>query len=118
MAKSRTSGAGLAALVVGVGVAALAGADGPPAVLRESAKVGETTRVLVTLKAEGLYRPGPPPGAAPAATKAEPVKPLALKVETRLDFVERVVEAGPDGRARRAVRRVVQAASAINGEVR
>jgi hypothetical protein len=82
--------------------------------LRESARVGETTRDLVALKAEGLYRPAPPPG----ESKEKPPKPLALRVETRLDFEERVLAVDPEGPARRVVRRVVQAASAINGEVR
>src|SRR5262245_44970335 len=90
------------------------GADAP-VTLRESPQTGETTRVLVTLKAEGLYRPGPPPG---AATKAAPPKPLTLKVETRVEFHERVVKVDPNGRVRRALRKVAQAASAINGEIR
>jgi hypothetical protein len=84
------------------------------AVLSESAEVGETTRVLITLAAEGLYRPSPPPSEA----KAEPLKPLALRVKTRLDYAERVVAVDPEGKARRALRWVVQAASAINGEIR
>ncbi len=83
-------------------------------VLRESAKVGDTTRVLVTLSAEGLYRPSPPP----SETEVEPLKPLAIRVKTRLDFAERVVAINPEGEARRALRKVVQAASAINGEIR
>lgn len=106
--------------VMGVAVAAF-GADDGSIDLREPAKVGATTRVLITLKADGLYRPGPPPAASnsgAAAAKADAAKPLALKVETRLEFVERVVGLGPGERARRAVRKVVQAASAINGDVR
>ena len=71
--------------------------------------------MLVSLKAEGLFRPNVPPG-APAGSK--PPKPLALKVERRIDFVERVLKTGPAGRPRRAVRWVKQAAAAINGEVR
>ncbi|AGA24946.1 hypothetical protein [Singulisphaera acidiphila] len=85
--------------------------------LRDSAQVGDSTKVLVTLKAEGLYRPAPAPGAA----KSEPVKPLKLKVETRLEFLERVLVTDPvgkPGRATRVVRKVSQAASAINGEIR
>ncbi len=82
--------------------------------LRHSAEVGETSRVLITLSAEGLYRPSPPPSEA----KAEPLKPLALRVKTRLDFAERVVAVNPEGEARRTLRKVVQAASAINGEIR
>ena len=82
--------------------------------LRESAEVGQTTRVLVTLSAEGLYRPSPPPSQG----KAESIKPLAIRVKTRLDFAERVLAVNPEGEARRTLRRVVQAASAINGEIR
>jgi len=41
-----------------------------------------------------------------------------LKVETRLDFADRVLAVGPDGAATRSVRRVEKAAAAINGEVR
>jgi hypothetical protein len=104
----------VALVLLGAGVSVL-GAEEKVA-LRPLAKGGETARVRVALKAEGLYRPGPPPGAA--AKKAEPAKPLALRVETRLDFVERVVKVDERGRVERAVRRVVQAASAINGEVR
>jgi hypothetical protein len=82
--------------------------------LRESARVGEATRDLVAMKAEGLYRPSPAPGSG----QEKPPRPLALKVETRLDFEQRVVAVDASGVASRAVRRVVQASSAINGEVR
>jgi hypothetical protein len=93
----------------------LLGAGPEPAVaLREAARVGASTRNLVALKAEGLYRPAPAPG----ESREKAPKPLALKVETRLDFEERVLELDPAGAAGRVVRRVVQAASAINGEVR
>jgi hypothetical protein len=93
----------------------LLGAGPEPAVaLREAARVGASTRNLVALKAEGLYRPAPAPGESPEKAP----KPLALKVETRLDFEERVLALDPAGAADRVVRRVVQAASAINGEVR
>ncbi|WP_422927649.1 hypothetical protein [Singulisphaera sp. PoT] len=101
---------GLLSLVVG---GAVFGADAP-VLLRETGPLEGATRVNITLKAEGTYQPGPPPG----STKAEPTKPLALRVETRLDFGERVVKADPDGRARRSLRRVVQAATAINGQIR
>jgi hypothetical protein len=52
-------------------------------VLRESGKAGDATRSVVELKAEGTFKPASPPGSA------EP-KPLALKVETRVEFEERV----------------------------
>jgi len=99
--------------VLGVGLTTF-GAD-EAATLRDAARVGDATKLSVSLKAEGLYRPGPPPGAA----KSEPVKSLKLKVETRLEFGERVlaIESGR-GQARRVIRKVSQAASAINGEIR
>jgi hypothetical protein len=102
-------------LSLGVGLTTF-GAD-ETVTLRDSARVGESTKLLVGLKAEGLYRPGPPPG----APKSEPIKPLKLKVETRLEFIERVLATRPEGergRASRVVRKVSQAAAAINGEIR
>lgn len=118
MATFRGSVLGLLVLLGGGLTLTVCGADVKEAVtLRDSAQVGDSTKVLITLKAEGLYRPAPPPGAA----KAEPPKPLKLKVETRLEFLERVLTtdtAGKPGRATRVVRKVSQAASAINGEIR
>ncbi len=113
--------------------------DEPPArvVLTERMDAGATIRVRIELKAQGLYRPGLPPGGA--ATEKKMPKPRAIQIETRLVFDERIVEAGLDGkvylassrqlpgsgaepsaRARswKAVRQVLQAAAAINGEVR
>lgn len=85
--------------------------------LREASRSGDATRTVVSMKAEGLYRPGPPPGStAPTSEKA--ARPLTLKVETRFAFDERVLAVAEDGSTRRAARRVVQAASAINGEIR
>ena len=98
-----------------IGIAAFwAMSAGEALELRERSRVGDTSRVVVLLKAEGLYRPGLSPGGKVGDTP----KPLALKVETRLDFVERVVKVDDRGRPARAVRQVLQAASAINGEVR
>jgi hypothetical protein len=99
----------LAAGVLGA-VGGTAGAEGPVA-LREVGRPGRTTRAKVELKAEGLYRPA-------AAEKDKEAKSLALRVETRFGFAERVLTAEPEGPARRVARRVIQAASAINGEVR
>jgi hypothetical protein len=95
------------------GIVALAAAPDTSIVLREVSREGASTRVLMALKAEGTFIPGSPPGAA----KPKAAKPLALRVETRLDFGERVIKIADD-RARRTARRVVQAASAINGEIR
>lgn len=102
----------LAAWVVLGSLRASAGA-GEAVPLREANKPGATTRNLVALKAEGQYRPNPAPDAKGTASK-----PLALRVETRFDFAERVLSADADGSARRVARKVNQAASAINGEVR
>lgn len=91
----------------------------PSATLHPSEKPGDSTRVVATLKAEGLFKPGPEPTAGAATKAAEPeAKGLALKVETRLEFVEKVVTVGADGAATKALRRVEKAGAAINGEVR
>jgi hypothetical protein len=125
-------------LMVGLAVAGrAAGARGGVAVtLREVRQAGITTRVQTELKAKGLYRPGLPP--ADGSGEARMPKPLAVEIETRFVFNERLVEIKPDGlagatRARRpdsasrvadggpalrAVRHVIQAGLAVNGEVR
>ena len=79
--------------------------------LTEKARPGDVTRATVELKAEGSYKPASLPGSP------EP-KPLALKVETRLEFVERIASVDGQGQPRRSVRQVGQAAASINGEVR
>jgi hypothetical protein len=105
--------------------------------LKEAVARGCGSRVRIDLKAEGWFRPGLPPGKASAEVRLP--KPLALNVQTRLVFSERVVEIGGDlkfrpengsrpvgaagplaqrGPARKVVRHVIQAASAINGEIR
>jgi hypothetical protein len=113
------------------------GEAGTSVVLNEAMHRGSSTRVRIELKAEGWFRPGLPPGKVSAEARLP--KPLALDVQTRLVFSERVVELGEDqrsgtasngqpggsanatatrGRARKVVRQVIQAASAINGDVR
>jgi len=82
--------------------------------LRESARVGAATRVLVELKAEGLSLPASPPG----LRGAQQPKPLAVRVETRFGFDERVLKVDDRGVPRRVARRVLEAAAAINGDVR
>jgi hypothetical protein len=103
--------------------------------LREVMRAGTSTRVQIELKAQGLYRPGVP--TAGGADGAQMPKPRELDVQTRLIMHERIVPVGPDGLARpsdnvaprradapiaadslKVVRHVVQAAAAINGEVR
>lgn len=106
MAVARSCAIGFVALGVGIGAARAS----EPVRLREEARTGQVLRVVVELKAQGLYRPGAPgPG-------TEPPKPLKVKVLTRLDCVERVLQADPGGAARRVVRWVNQAAAALNGE--
>lgn len=108
---------------------------GARVILDGGPRLGGGSRVRVELKARGLFRPGLPPGIGGQAAKMP--KPLSLEVETRLVFSERAVLVGRDGRtvdpreakelalkpgeggrSIRTVRQVVQAASAINGEVR
>ncbi len=103
--------------------------------LREVVSDGATTRVQIELKAQGLFRPGIPTGRADI--EAQMPKPRELDVQTRLIYHDRVVKVGPGGKLRsspgksaketersgggdslKVVRHVVQAVSAINGEVR
>ena len=82
-----------------------------PAALRPSEHAGESTRVVVELKAEGLFKTG-------TAAKGGEAKPQALKIETRLEFVEKLLAVDKDGTPARAIRRIERAGAAINGEVR
>src|SRR5262245_56580811 len=104
-----------------------------PIVLAEDIH-GGTALVQIELKAQGLFRPGLPPAGAAATAKMP--KPLGLEIQTRLVFHERQlppgqthvardgqpenssIGPGSTGGPRKAVRHVLQAASAINGEVR
>jgi hypothetical protein len=107
----------------------LAGRVDGPIVLREAVRRGSSTRVGIELKAQGLFRPGLPPSGTSSETRMP--KPLALEIQTRLVFIERVIQVGgydrlktkvaepaAVGRPLKVVRHVIQAASAINGEVR
>ena len=106
-------GCAIAIAVLAAVAARLEGAE--PVSLRERVpERGGTTHVVIALKADGLFRPNTPTD----EKEAKAPKPLALKVETRLDFAERVIATDPQGRPRRAVRWINQAAAAINGEVR
>jgi hypothetical protein len=100
--------------VITLGLVATGTGAADPVALREEARPGQTAQVTVTLKAAGLYRPQPTPGAGGGPDP----KPLDQKVEARLGFDERVLALGPDGAASRTARRVNEASSAINGEVR
>jgi hypothetical protein len=100
------------ALRVWLAAASLAGMPSERAVmLRESAQPAQSSHVLIEMSAEGQYRP-----TAPAGSPAP--KPLDLKVETRFEFDERVLKLARDGQVERVVRHVLQAASAINGQIR
>ena len=115
---------------------AVEGQAGTVIALRELQRDGTTTRVQTELKAKGLYRPGLPPG--DTSGEARMPKPLAVEIETRFIFHERIAAIGgtrtagaarvgqvnrvgflvDSGRAQRAVRHVVEAVSAVNGDVR
>ena len=137
--RRRLAAMGLAiALAAFCGIRLAAGEPETSVVLGEAMRRGSTARVWIELKAQGLFRPGLPPGTLTA--EARMPKPLALDVQTRLVYSERVLELvedevpgalptgeagaaprarpGATGRARKVVRHVIQAASAINGEVR
>jgi hypothetical protein len=95
----------------------------PGVVLKEVARPGSCTQVRIDLTAEGLFRPGLPPGAVPADAKMP--KPLSVDIATRLILKERHLNAGSEAEKEqparasvKALRWVVQAASAINGEIR
>ncbi len=105
----------------------------PGVELREAARATSCTQVRIDLKAVGLFRPGLPPGAVRGETKLP--KPLSLDIATRVIFNERLLKVGSEAvgasgdrkgeavvepaRSRaKALRWVVQAASAINGEIR
>jgi hypothetical protein len=115
---------------------AVGGQAGTAIALRELQRDGTTTRVQTELKAKGLYRPGLPPSGASGESRMP--KPLTVEIDTRFIFHERIVESvgeGMAGAARRgqvdaasyqperrqtvrAVRHVVEAGLAVNGEVR
>lgn len=115
---------------------AVKGQTGTAIALRELKRGGTTTRVQTELKAKGLYRPGLPPGGT--SGEARMPKPLTVEIDTRFIFHERIVENDGKGvvgmarpgqvntaayqperaRALRAVRHVIEAGLAVNGEVR
>lgn len=111
MAVIRGYAIGMVALSLAAG--AWARAEGP-ITLKEVVTAGATTRSTLALKAKGLYRPAPTPGAAATETP----KPLDLKVETKLEFSERVLTLDAQGRPSRTARRVLRAGSALNGQIR
>src|SRR4051812_34415874 len=72
--------------------------------LREDAP--GAARVLIEMKADGESRPELPPG---SPKDAPAPKPIPLKIESRLDFIERGIKRDADGSARKSARRVVEA---------
>lgn len=105
-------------LLAALGVIHQADAAEPAVRLHQSSEVGSYDRVIIELKASGISRPAPSPGAEKAKGKANESKPLKLRVETRFAFDERVLDLDSRKAPRHVVRRVIQAAAAINGEVR
>ncbi len=97
--------------VVLLAIATTTAASSDPVPLREVSRPGDVTRATVELKAEGSFKPATLPGSPEA-------KPLALKVETRVEFVERVDSIDAQLQASRTIRQVEKAAATINGEVR
>src|SRR5690242_16557422 len=85
----------LAAAVVGAIGPRSSRAEGVP--LREATTVGAATRVVVELKAEGVSRPAAPPNQG----GAKEIRPLALRVETRFAFDERVLKVDRRGEAKK-----------------
>jgi hypothetical protein len=104
---------GIAGLIMALGPGSDQAQD--PAALRATARVGESARVVVTLRAEGKFLEEAPQR---ADQKAEPPRSRRIKVETRTEFAERTLAADAEGRAERAARWVYQASSALNGEIR
>ena len=95
-------------------VAATLGAESSaadPVRLVEETPVGSVTRSTLEMKAEGSLKPADLPGSKES-------KPLSLKVETTLTFVERVGALDASRRVRRTMRQVEKASATINGEVR
>ena len=103
-----------AGVIVMLTAVSVARGDGP-ALLRDVGPPDGATLVRVGMKADGLYRHALPPGSE-KSEKAEAPKPLALRVQTRLEFLERVVKRDANGMPLRSVRRAVRAGSAVNVE--
>jgi len=102
------------AMLIALALASVSAPGAELVKLEEAGRSSESTRVQTVLKAQGLFLPAAPTG----ASKAESPRPLALKVEAELDYLERAIKTDDTARPARVVRRVTRAASAINGEVR
>lgn len=106
---------GFALLGVDGGARAPTATTAAPVSLREASRVGASSRVVVALKAEGKFLEAVP---VRVPEKAGSPRPRLLKVETRTEFAERVLAIDASGRATRGARRVLQATSALDGEIR
>ncbi|RUL88764.1 hypothetical protein [Tautonia sociabilis] len=96
---------GLFLLAFGPRQAASGGAAGPET-LAERAEPGSRSLVVVTLEADGRYRPGP----------GDEDRPIELSVRSSLEYVEQVLAVDPSGAARRSSRRVDSASVTIEGD--
>lgn len=128
------AGLGLSAILAQAGGLA-AGEPSGAIALGESVARGASSHVRMEMKAQGLFRPGPEGSQVKDGAKMP--KPLSIGIETRQIFFERVLEvedaggaAGAGrgvepragavvrGRPRKVARHVIQAVSAITGEIR
>jgi len=109
--------AGFGWCALGLAILGMGDGDGAqqPVALRPAARVGDSARVVIALEAEGTFLEAVPPG---GTEKAEAPRPRRLKVQTRTEFVERVMVLDPEQRVARVARWVIQAAAALNGEIR
>lgn len=96
-------------LLIVMGLVGLAA--GEPVPLAVASRPGDRSSVVATLRAEGTFRPATAPGAPEA-------KPMALKVDTRLEFAERVVAVDAASVPTRSVRNVARASATIGGEAK
>ena len=84
-----------------------AGAEPAAVLLQENANLGSTVRTHVGLKGEGLFLQAPAPG----SPKGQVPKPLTLKVEVRLEYLDRVLKVETSGQPARSARRIIRAGS-------
>jgi hypothetical protein len=102
-------------------------------VLAEATARGAASQVRIELKAQGLFRQGAELSKLKDGAKMP--KPLSIEIETRLVYYDRVLDVVDDatairtgkavvagnpgrGRPRKVARHVIQAAAALNGEIR
>lgn len=93
---------GLAAWLALAG-SGIGSADEAKVELREAPAIGQATRVTITLQADGSRPDYEARG-----------KPLPFKVETHVDYLEKIVAIGPNAEPTQAVRRVERASAEID----